>query len=108
MRNASTEQRLRELGIELPVPPKAVGAYVTVIRTGNLVVTSGGASVASFVASPRGGPGRGPGRTFLKSCNKNLSVPLDKAAWPDYTYCLLHFNTKRHRIGLAGTGRDGP
>jgi enamine deaminase RidA (YjgF/YER057c/UK114 family) len=29
------------LGIELPPPPKAVGAYVPVIRTGNLVVTSG-------------------------------------------------------------------
>jgi enamine deaminase RidA (YjgF/YER057c/UK114 family) len=35
------ESRLRELGIELPLPPKAVGAYVTVIRTGNIVVTSG-------------------------------------------------------------------
>jgi enamine deaminase RidA (YjgF/YER057c/UK114 family) len=33
--------RLRELGIELPPPPKPVGAYVTVIRSGNLVITSG-------------------------------------------------------------------
>lgn len=41
MSNASAEQRLCELGIELPAPPKAVGAYVSVIRTGNLVVTSG-------------------------------------------------------------------
>lgn len=41
MSSSSVESRLSELGIELPPPPKAVGAYVTVIRTGNLVVTSG-------------------------------------------------------------------
>jgi enamine deaminase RidA (YjgF/YER057c/UK114 family) len=41
MSATSIEARLRELGIELPEPPKAVGAYVTVIRTGNLVITSG-------------------------------------------------------------------
>jgi enamine deaminase RidA (YjgF/YER057c/UK114 family) len=35
------EARLKELGIELPAPPAAVGAYVTWVRTGNLVVTSG-------------------------------------------------------------------
>jgi enamine deaminase RidA (YjgF/YER057c/UK114 family) len=41
MNSSSIESRLRELGIELPPPPQAVGAYVTVMRTGNLVVTSG-------------------------------------------------------------------
>lgn len=35
------KQRLRELGIELPDPPRAVGSYVTWVRTGNLVTTSG-------------------------------------------------------------------
>lgn len=35
------EKQLRSLGIDLPAAPKAVGAYVTVIRTGNLVITSG-------------------------------------------------------------------
>lgn len=35
------EEQLRRLGIVLPPAPKAVGAYVTVARTGNLVVTSG-------------------------------------------------------------------
>jgi enamine deaminase RidA (YjgF/YER057c/UK114 family) len=39
--NASAEQRLRELGIDLPPAPPGVGAYVPVLRTGNLVVTSG-------------------------------------------------------------------
>jgi enamine deaminase RidA (YjgF/YER057c/UK114 family) len=36
----TTEERLAELGIELPEPPPAVGAYVPWVRTGNLVVTS--------------------------------------------------------------------
>lgn len=35
------EERLSQLGITLPEPPKAVAAYVPWIRTGNLVVTSG-------------------------------------------------------------------
>lgn len=34
------EERLAELGIELPAAPPAVGAYVPWARTGNLVVTS--------------------------------------------------------------------
>lgn len=37
----SYEQRLKELGIELPEAPRPVGAYVTWQRTGNLVTTSG-------------------------------------------------------------------
>lgn len=38
---SSIEKRLHDLGIELPGAPKAVAAYISVIRTGNLVVTSG-------------------------------------------------------------------
>jgi len=38
---ASPEQRLRELGIELPPPPRPVGAYVPAVRTGNLLFTAG-------------------------------------------------------------------
>src|SRR5262245_52395679 len=34
------EERLAELGIELPAAPPAVGAYVPWARTGNLVMTS--------------------------------------------------------------------
>lgn len=34
------EERLAELGVELPDAPPAVGAYVPWARTGNLVVTS--------------------------------------------------------------------
>jgi enamine deaminase RidA (YjgF/YER057c/UK114 family) len=37
----TAEETLRGLGIELPEPPAAVGAYVTWVRTGNLITTSG-------------------------------------------------------------------
>ena len=35
------EGKLRALGLELPPPPKPVGAYVPAVRTGNLVFVSG-------------------------------------------------------------------
>jgi len=35
------EERLKALGISVPTPPEAVGFYVPVIRTGNLVISSG-------------------------------------------------------------------
>ncbi|MCH7688124.1 MAG: RidA family protein [Planctomycetes bacterium] len=39
--SGAIEERLKELGHELPPAPEAVGFYIPVIRTGNLVVTSG-------------------------------------------------------------------
>jgi enamine deaminase RidA (YjgF/YER057c/UK114 family) len=39
--NASAEQRLKELGIDLPRPPTPLGAYVEAVQTGNLLVLSG-------------------------------------------------------------------
>lgn len=41
MGSAGAEQRLRELGIELPSPPTPLGAYVEAVRSGNLVFFSG-------------------------------------------------------------------
>jgi enamine deaminase RidA (YjgF/YER057c/UK114 family) len=38
---STVESELKKLNIELPPAPAGVGAYVPVIRTGNLVVTSG-------------------------------------------------------------------
>jgi len=35
------EEKLAEMGIELPTPPKPVAAYVPVVQTGNLVYLSG-------------------------------------------------------------------
>ncbi len=39
--STSPEQRLRELGIELPPPPRPVAVYVPAVRTGNILFTAG-------------------------------------------------------------------
>jgi len=38
---ASAEQRLKELGVTLPVPPEPFGSYVEAVQTGNLLFLSG-------------------------------------------------------------------
>ena len=40
-RPASAEQRLKELGIELPAPPKPFGIYVEAVQTGKLLFLTG-------------------------------------------------------------------
>jgi len=39
--NASAEQRLKDLGINLPRPPTPLGAYVEAVRVGDLLFLSG-------------------------------------------------------------------
>lgn len=38
---ASAEQRLKELAIQVPMPPEPFGAYVEAVQTGNLLFLSG-------------------------------------------------------------------
>jgi enamine deaminase RidA (YjgF/YER057c/UK114 family) len=38
---ASAEQRLQDLGIDLPYPPTPLGAYVETVQSGNLLFLSG-------------------------------------------------------------------
>jgi enamine deaminase RidA (YjgF/YER057c/UK114 family) len=40
-RPASAEQRLKELGIELPAPPEPFGTYAEAVQTGNLHFLTG-------------------------------------------------------------------
>jgi enamine deaminase RidA (YjgF/YER057c/UK114 family) len=40
-RPASAEERLRELGIQLPDPPQPFGTYAEAVQTGNLLYLSG-------------------------------------------------------------------
>ena len=40
-RPASAEQRLKELGIQLPAPPQPFGTYVEAVQTGNLLFLTG-------------------------------------------------------------------
>jgi enamine deaminase RidA (YjgF/YER057c/UK114 family) len=39
--SASAEQRLNELGLDLPAPPEPFGSYVEAVQTGNLLFLSG-------------------------------------------------------------------
>ena len=39
--SSSAEQRLRQLGIELPVPPQPFGVYVEAVQSGNLLFLTG-------------------------------------------------------------------
>ena len=39
--SASAEQRLKDLGIELPAPPEPFGTYVESVQTGNLLFLTG-------------------------------------------------------------------
>jgi enamine deaminase RidA (YjgF/YER057c/UK114 family) len=40
-RLAGAEQRLKELGIKLPIPPEPFGIYAEAVRTGNLLFLTG-------------------------------------------------------------------
>jgi enamine deaminase RidA (YjgF/YER057c/UK114 family) len=40
-KSAEPEQRLKDLGVNLPQPPKPLGAYVEAVQTGNLLFLSG-------------------------------------------------------------------
>jgi enamine deaminase RidA (YjgF/YER057c/UK114 family) len=49
-RPATAEQRLKELGVELPAPPEPFGAYVEAVQTGNLLFLSGMLPTAGHTA----------------------------------------------------------
>jgi enamine deaminase RidA (YjgF/YER057c/UK114 family) len=51
------EERLADLGLELPPPPKALAAYVPTVRTGNLVFVAG---QGPFLAGQPGITGKVP------------------------------------------------
>ena len=50
----SIEQRLRELGLELPTVPSPAANYVNAVRTGNLVFTSGTVPTTADGGIPKG------------------------------------------------------
>ncbi len=59
---STPEQRLAELGLELPPAPNPVGSYVTFVRTGNLGYTSGH------------GPGRADGSNITGKVGADLTI----------------------------------
>jgi enamine deaminase RidA (YjgF/YER057c/UK114 family) len=71
------EERLRELGHELPVPPPPVANYVSAVRTGNLVFLAGK------------GPDRQGGRRWQGKLGANLTTEEGYAAARDCALNLL-------------------
>jgi len=61
-KSTSAEQRLKELGINLPRPPKPLGAYVETVQVGSLLFLSGTLPVEAGAAK------------FLGSIGGELSV----------------------------------
>lgn len=57
--NATAEERMRTLEIELPSPPIPLGAYVEAVQTGNLLFLSGTLPVESGVPRFQGRIGGG-------------------------------------------------
>ena len=51
---ASADQRLKDLGIDLPRPPTPLGAYVEAVQAGNLLVLSGTLSIEEGVPKFQG------------------------------------------------------
>ncbi len=67
-RPAGAEQRLKELGIKLPVPPEPFGTYVEAVQTGNLLFLSGML------------PTEGHGAKFIGRIGAELDVEAGRAA----------------------------
>ena len=73
--NATAEERLSDLGIDLPHPPAPFGAYVEAVQTGNLLFLSGTlpleGGIPRFVGRIGGGLSIEDGRraTYLATLN---------------------------------------
>ena len=70
--NSSAEQRLQDLGIDLPPAPKPLGAYVEAVQVGNLLFLSGTLPMEGGVPK------------FLGRIGAELSIEDGRArlAWP--------------------------
>ncbi|MCA8986119.1 MAG: RidA family protein [Planctomycetaceae bacterium] len=77
-------ERLQDLGLELPHAPEAVGAYVPVLRTGNLIMTSGQLPTIGKELTFQGKVGqqltKEDGRNAAQLACLNALAQLDKAA----------------------------
>jgi len=75
---------LRELGIELPEPPPAAGAYAATVQVGDLLFTSGqiAASASGLIAEGRLGAEIDveTGQACARQCLLNVLAQIDSAA----------------------------
>ncbi|RKU21097.1 hypothetical protein C6503_05155 [Candidatus Poribacteria bacterium] len=80
-----TEQRLKELGVELPEPTGPVANYVTTVQTGNLVFTSGHGLVTS------------EGKVHKSQLGTDATIEDGYALARQVAICLL--STLKHAFG---------
>ena len=79
------EQRLEELGVELPEPAGPLANYVTTVQTGNLVFTSGHGLVPS------------EGKVYKSQLGTDATIEEDYASAHQVAICLL--STLKHALG---------
>lgn len=70
----SPEQRLADLGIELPAAPAPAAAYVPFVRSGNLVFTAGQVAVANGTLVAEGIVGRDVDLDTAVQCARQCAV----------------------------------
>lgn len=71
---ATPEQRLEELGIELPEGPAPAAAYVPYVRTGNLVFTAGQVAAAQGSLVAEGIVGRDVDLDTAVQCARQCAI----------------------------------
>ena len=79
------EQRLEELGVELPEPVGPLANYVTTIQTGNLVFTSGHGLVTS------------EGKVYKSQLGTDATIEDGYTSARQVAICLL--STLKHALG---------
>lgn len=79
------DERLKELGIELPNPPAPVASYVPFVQTGNQVLISGQISIAADggIKGKLGDLTLEEGQAAAKLCALNLLAQLKSACGGD-------------------------
>ena len=83
------EQRLEELGVELPEPAVPVANYVTTVQTGNLIFTSGH------------GPGTGEGPIYKSQLGTDATIEEGYASAGHRL--IKHAQTRPWRFGQGET-----
>ncbi len=68
------EQKLKELGIDLPSAPAAAAAYVPFMITGNLVMTAGQISVKDGALIAQGVVGREIDMETAQACSRRCAI----------------------------------
>ena len=82
--SVAPEQRLRELGIELPTPPEPFGAYVESVQSGRLLFLSGMLPVVGHNPKYIGRPGQEldieSGRDALRTARMSALARVEEIA----------------------------